>query len=466
MSQSGMMAALMGLLLAVASAGGQDAHAGRAKPNIVFIMIDTLRSDHVGCYGYKRKTTPNIDRFAEEGVRFAQMVSASGWTKPSLMTMFTSLPPTLHGATKARNKLRDGVTTLAAELRKTGYQTMGFCSNPTANGKFGFSRGFDVYDDFTIPLACDLNLFQDFDDEQRIQAIETAPHVNRLAFRWLEKKRKEGKFFLFLLYLDPHADYSPPAPYDTMFDPDYEGFADGTSAYPGRTKGKLTDRDKEHVVALYDGEIRYTDEHVGRLLQKLDDLRLVEDTVVLIIGDHGEEFWDHGRTLHGHSLYEELTRVPWLLRYPRRLTAGTVVKEQVCHADVMPTLLELAGLPVPAQCRGQSLVKRLTENRHLDWQCAFLETETREKIQAVRVPGRKLLLRPDSGVKELYDLTADPHERVNLIDSAPDWAAGLMSRFDRWRTHVRTSEKAMADGGRPELDKKTLRHLKGLGYIP
>jgi len=464
MRQSGMASAVTAFFLA-ASAWGQGAAAGRPSPNIVFIMIDTLRSDHVGCYGYRRDTTPHVDRFAGEGVRFAQMVSASGWTKPSLMTMFTSLPPTLHGATRARNKLRDGVTTLAAELKRAGYQTVGFCSNPTASGTFGFKRGFDVYDDFTIPLACDLNLFQDFDDQQRIQTIETSPHVNRLALRWLEKKRK-GKFFLFLLYLDPHADYSPPPPYDTMFDSDYKGFADGASVYPGKKKTHLTERDKEHVVALYDGEIRYTDEHVGKLLRKLDELKLVDNTIVLIIGDHGEEFWDHGKTLHGHSLYEELTRVPWILRYPPKVKAGTVVREQVCHADVMPTLLDLAGLSVPAQCRGQSLVKRLIQGRPLDGRCAFLETETRDRIRAIRVPGRKFLVRPDSGVKELYDLTADPHERTNLIDSPPEWATPLMSRFDRWWAHVRTSEKAMAEGGRPaDLDKKTLKHLKGLGYI-
>jgi len=282
--------------------GGEPTDA-KKQPNIVFIVVDTLRADHVGCYGYGRQTTPTIDKVAVEGIRFEQVISSSSWTLPSVMSTFTSLPASLHGAEHYRAMLYPGIATLAEILKKQGYQTAGITSNPTTNAKYGFGKGFDFYDDYTIPMAIEENLFDDFKNASDITQKPTSKLVNKAAFKWLEKKRK-GKFFLFLVYLDPHADYLAPKPFATMFDPSYKGTVNGKGIKYLKSDG-LKKADREHLKARYDGEVRFVDENIKKLLQKLTELKLDENTLLILMSDHGEEFWEHGGTHHGHSLYDE-----------------------------------------------------------------------------------------------------------------------------------------------------------------
>lgn len=456
---------------AVLSAAG-PALAAEAKPNILFVMIDTLRADHVGCYGYPRPTTPNLDRLAAVGVRFEQMVAASSWTTPSVMSMFTSLPPGLHGVTGPGRALLDNTTTLAAELGRAGYQTIGFTSNPCTHSRFGYGRGFDLYDDFTVMLSSDLNLFEEFDHEKGILNTATSPAVNRLALDWLEQKRDPDRpFLLYLLYFDPHADYAPPSPYDRMFDPDYEGAEDGRGMAERSAGGRPPplERDRDHVRALYDGDIRFTDDHLGVVLEKMATLGLIENTLIVVVSDHGEEFWEHGGTLHGHTLYEELVRVVCVLSWPGRLRPGTVFPQQVSHIDLMPSILDAAGLPIPKQCRGESFMPCLASpEKVFPRQDCFMETETRNvHLAAIRSAGAKVVMDLKTGQTRGYLLREDPGETAGADCAAAAWCREPAARLDRWWQGLLREKAAQPGPGLvpAEIDPRLKKQLKALGYL-
>jgi len=464
------------LLAALVAGAGLSAPwpalAADAKPNILFVMIDTLRADHVGCYGYPKPTTPNLDRLAASGVRFEQMVAASSWTTPSVMSMFTSLPPSLHGVTGSDRALVDDATTLATELGRAGYQTVGFTSNPCTHSKFGYGRGFDLYDDFTVMLSSDLNLFEDFDHEKGILSTATSPTVNRLALDWLEQKRDPNRpFLLYLLYFDPHADYAPPSPYDRMFDPDYEGTEDGRGMYERSASGRPPppERDRAHVRALYDGDIRFTDDHLGVVLERMGKLGLIENTLIVVVSDHGEEFWEHGGTLHGHTLYEELVHVVCVLSWPGRLKPGTVFSQQVSHVDLMPSILDAAGLPIPKQCRGESFMPCLASpEKVFPRQECFMETEIRDvHLAGIRSAGTKVVWDLKTGQKRGYLLREDPGETAGADCAATAWCREPAARLDTWRQEALREKAAHPEPKKitAEIDPRLKKQLKALGYM-
>ncbi len=461
------------IFLAVASV--LSAAGSVPQPNILFIMVDTLRADHVGCYGYGRPTTPNLDHLATEGVRLEQMMSVSSWTMPAVGTMFTGLYPSQHNLTGTKHRMAEGITTLAAVLGQAGYRTVGFTTNPVVHSQFGFAQGFAVYDDYTVMLSGDLGLFGDPDPAiavppQKIEAgngTVTSPLVNRFAETFLEKQTDaSAPFFLFLLYFDPHADYVPPPPYDTMFNPGYAGPEVGSGIYRRGPSHPYSPEERQQIVSLYDGEIRNTDEHIGRLLALLDRLGLRDNTVVLIVADHGEEFWDHGGMLHGHSLREELVHVPCILRDPGVLPAGTVFPHQASLLDVMPTLLDLAGVPIPEQCLGRSLLPNLRE-APAPWteRLAFLEgtPDSRTNLEAARLPTRKLVHDPLADTWEAFDLATDPQEKsplrsppLPLLPPLREWSGAMKAARDRQGS----------DAAVPlELNQTHLRQLRSLGYL-
>jgi len=468
---------LAGLLAVAALAGHSSFAAPPARPNIIFILVDTLRADHVGCYGYKRDTTPTLDRLAAEGARFDQMIAASGWTMPSVMTMFTSIEPSLHGAVSSKHALVRGVTTLAAELSKAGYQTVGFTSNPMTHSKFGFGSGFDFYDDFTVLLSFELNLFDHVEAHCGAHGSVTNPVVNRTVLSWAKRRREPSKpLFLFLVYFDPHADYIPPPPYDRMFDPDFDGEVDGRQMYRRSKDDVFSPRDQEHIRALYDGEIRHTDEHLRQLLGSLRELGIMDNALTLILSDHGEEFWDHGATLHGHTLYDELIHVPCILHWPGRIKPGQVIREQTGHIDVMPTLLTAAGVPVPQQCLGRvwpTVARASTVVTAPSTTAApadrarpyFSETEVHApQLRAIRTPERKIIWDTNTSVRQAYNLADDPCELRNLADNMPATFTGLSRQLDRWWQQMQTCRSAVAASESPKLSPQLLRQIKSMGY--
>ena len=308
---------------------------------------------------------------------FDQAIAPSSWTMPSLAGLFTSAPGAVHGVREATNCLSRQVTTLTGELRANGYQTAGIMSNPMLHRDFGFGVGFDYYDDYTVRFGADL-----LDSGKRPATANdavTGDAVTRLALGWLKEKRDKGKpFFLYAFYFDPHYDYIPPPPYDRMFtDPDYHGAQRGRGIEVLRTNSAaLTEEDRKNIVALYDGEIRSTDEQIGKLLEALKADGLLDETIVVVTGDHGEEFWERGSIGHGRTLYEEVIRVPLIIRHPGLVKKPAVIREQVSLIDVMPTLFDALHVPIPAQCTGKSLLPLIAgDSREFKERPLFVETE-------------------------------------------------------------------------------------------
>jgi arylsulfatase A-like enzyme len=439
-------------------------------------MIDTLRADHIGCYGYGKPTTPNIDRLAREGVRFARFRTAAPWTMPSVMTMFTSLHPTVHGATSYRRRASLKVTTLAERLKALGYRrTAAITSNPTVNSRYGFAQGFDLYDDYTLFFAHELNLFQTdkVDRRKSITEAVTSHTVTQTATRWLDAEGRRGPWFLFLLYFDPHDRYVPPAPWDRRFDPHPNAPSRRRrDTGPHLLHPKATPEEVEHALALYDGEIGYTDHHIGELLKALDARGHRDDTLVLLVSDHGEEFLDHGGVRHGRTLYDEQTRGTLLLRHPDALPAGRTVSAPACHLDLTPTLLDAVGAEPDRECQGTGLLPLARGQgaapTEADARPIFLEGATRPELRAV-VQGRHKLIRDTrSGSEELYDLEADPAERTNLAPKASDIRRRLGGHLDRHIAACAEKAKVYQVGGitpRPKLTRRDIETLRALGYL-
>ena len=308
--------------LAAAACGG-----GPQPPSILLVSIDTLRQDHVSAYGYERATTPRIDALAAEGALFLNAVSTSNWTLPAHMSLVTGLPPSLHRVEDDGSRLSEGLRTLAEVLSDEGYATGGVTSHVYVGKQFGFERGFDHF-------ATRWN-----------QPAET---VTDQALDWLDGTG-ERPFFLFLHYFDPHWNFAPAEPFASRFgagDPG-RGDIEALKRYFDRRRPMPVEL-VEDVGRLYDAEIAYTDHHLGRLFDRLEERGRLDRTIVAVVSDHGEELGEHGSFGHGTHLFGEVTRIPFVLRYPAGVPAGP--RGGVASlADVPHTLLALAGLEVPEQ---------------------------------------------------------------------------------------------------------------------
>jgi arylsulfatase A-like enzyme len=406
----------------------------RRKPNIVLIGIDSLRADHMSCYGYHRLTTPHIERFAGEATLFERTYSAHIPTTSAYANMLTGMDVFSTQAVALRHKgpLRPEVKTLAEVLREAGYNTtcVGFSGNPA-------SRGFDKYLDFPgwgswnegrSPKAENLNAV-------------AIPELDRLV-------RARKPFFLFLRHMDPHAPYLPPAPYERVFyhgnetDPKnksmepvmaFKPFRDFFASWmpPGIT-------DEDYVIAQYDGAVAYMDAAIRVIFTALEAGGAQNDTIVVINSDHGETLYDHDCYFDHHGLYDPTLHVPLIIRYPNEIPAGKRVAGYNLHQDLMPTLLELAGIaPEGTTFDGQSLMP-MVRGEVASHSGEFYITEcTWMRKHGWRTPQWKLILalEPDFHFKppvELYNLVEDPAENVNLADSQPEVVALLKARMESW----------------------------------
>lgn len=433
-----------GLTLAVVEPLLLDREAIGSRRGIVFVSIDTLRRDHVGLYGYPSPTTPRLDALGREGTVFDDAVSVSSWTLPAHFTMMTSVDPAAHGATDSKHRFNHRVPTLARVLRDRGFVTHAITSHLYVSREYGFDDGFDgldyAYDRKGKDVADRALLFLDAVDER--------------------------PFFLFLHLYDPHWHYDPPKDLLRIFEPElYTGAITGNWwKLKFWTKETTRHEDLAHIKALYDGEIRYADGQVGRVLDRLAERGLHEDTLVVLTSDHGEEFLEHGAWEHQRTLYEEQLRIPLVLRGPG-IPAGRREPAQVNHLDLAPTILDWAGLPPLPTQRGRSLLKPL------EYRPAYGETDH------ALPDARKLFLRDGTGrskviltydrksdaltQEEWFDLGADPGETRS---SAPPEAAAARIRtslLERWQAARRQGQ-----GGLPvELSPEQVEQLRALGYI-
>ena len=445
---------------------GLETTRAQRGPNILLISIDSLRRDHVGSYGYHRPTTPHLDKLAREGVRFDAAVSPTSWTLPSHVTLLTALPIRVHQVHVSSQRFTKRVLTLAEVLSQEGYATAGIVGGSFLDAGYGFAQRFDHYDDYTI-----LNR-----DRTKPNGHVTSPMSLRLANEWLEgwaAAERPRPFFLFLHMWDVHFSYAPPPPYDTMFDPHYERDMVASPYMRNRRINPWMDpRDLEHVIALYDGEIRYTDDHLGRLFDLIERLGVFDDTIIVVTSDHGDEFFEHGKKGHGQNLFDNVLLVPLVMRYPSKIPAGRVVKGQVRLMDVAPTILGLAGIEPPADF-GYAREDGPHPNRDLT---PLLEGQPdgeppplvafgdlHSSLVSLRTSDAKIIRSLEAPEQvQRYDLLRDPAEKENLFgdhNAAADTllAAGLA----KWL------------GGEPqeqltapmELDLEQVRLLRSLGYL-
>ena len=393
---------------APASAGEPD-----SRPDILFVLIDSIKASHVGCYGYCRDTTPFIDRFArEECVRFETVIPGGSWTMPSVMTIFTSLPADIHRRVLPSLPHNSEAVTLAEALRASGYCTIGITANAMTNHRFGYGKGFDAWDDYSATLPPGSAI------EKIASGYAKGFALTRMGLNRLRRRNPDKPLFLFLFYMDPHWDFFPPPPFDKKFA--------GPGGGPIRnawmlSAEKATPEIRRRTIDAYDGEIAYCDSAVSNLLTAVAATPRWNDTIVVIAGDHGESFWERGFSSHGNDLYDQELKVPLMIRVPKSCGARphVSVKGQVGLVDLAPTILDLAGVEMPTGWKGRSLRPAMASGKS-DGRPVVSETRIRDRLwqRSVRTDRYKVIAIDDfERPCEAYDLLMDPCETNNLIRS-------------------------------------------------
>ena len=395
-------------------------------PNVVFITIDTLRADHLGCYGYKQIRTPNIDALAADGVRFARAYTPVPVTLPSHTVIFTGTYPLLSGMHDfSANKLSSTQPTLASVLKEQGYATGAVIAAAVLDSRFGLNHGFDFYYDHF-----DFNRL----DESNLDEMERPGNlVADQALEWLGQNYQK-KFFLWMHLYDPHYPYRPPAPFSEEY--------------------------KDHP---YDGEIAFADAQVGRLIGFLKAKGLYQNTIIVLSGDHGESLGEHGEKTHGFFIYNATLHVPVIIRLPGGASAKTV-PELISLADLMPTVLQALKVDVPAQVQGRNLLPLLTPKNEEEARSLYAETFLPRlhfnwsELRAVETENYHFI---DAPKPELYDLKKDPGETQNLYPQkkavADEMRAKLATLLREYSAGQELAEKT-------GLDPALMERLKSLGY--
>ncbi|MFT7167027.1 MAG: arylsulfatase A-like enzyme [Paracoccaceae bacterium] len=433
-------------LLGLAACGGEESapqSAAGSSPNVVLIVIDTLRTDHLSTYGYERETSPHLTRLASEGLRYERATAQAPWTTPSIGALMTSRYPSSLGITSEQNALSDELVLLPEALQAAGYQTAGVISHSFLGSDWNFDQGFDLFDETHV---------------QGHSAV-TSEGVTRAAqavFRQLAND--DEPFFLFVHYFDPHAAYVDHGGQDFGGPSGYEGPV--SSGLLFRELRKMQDEvgeaDLAELIRLYDSEIAYTDRQIGLLLDTLRESGQWDDTFIIVTADHGEEFLDHGRFGHAKSLFSELIHVPLVLKLPASSSAArSVIDEPVALIDLYPTVLAVVGLEATTELEGRALLPLPPTGRTL-----FSETGRTRAASAAMSGSLKLIQRPD-GRLQLFDLATDPGEKSNLAKLRPEDADRLLGELVEWREVA--AAKALI-GETIQINAANEQRMKELGY--
>ncbi|HTQ81290.1 MAG TPA: sulfatase-like hydrolase/transferase [Thermoanaerobaculia bacterium] len=430
----------------------------QSRPNILFILVDTLRRDHLTPYGYARNTSPEIARrIARSGVVMEDAYSQAPWTLPSVVSLMTGREPgEILGADLTTFGIPEGVDPLAVRLGRLGYTTGGFLANPTLHSGAGFERGFATF----------------FAPPPNIEWIHR--HADSLDLHvepWL-RAHQDRPFFLYVHYIDPHDPYDNPEIVNgrSPFLPGYDGPVNGQTVhdvYTGNYQIPDMARDLPQIQALYDSEIHYADRYIGKLLSTLSPAAL-KNTLIVFTADHGEEHFDHGGWKHGQSVYEEQVHVPLLLRWDGHFPAGSRIQGTVRLLDLLPTLVAAAGGPADPSLEGGNLLPVLSGKAKLAEQPAFAQHLAGGPLRATAVLRRQKLnlfnplepFTPKNGLEELlwkrdlgrlqpvelYDLTTDPKEKRNLWPAHPELAQPLSRVIHRRLDFNLPGLKVMTDG--------------------
>jgi choline-sulfatase len=427
--------------------------------NVIVYLIDTLRADHLTAFNPKtRVRTPGLDGLVQQGAAvFASAHTQENWTKPSVATLLSSLYPWEHHAVTTEAVVPRDIDMLPEILEKGGFYSGAFIANGYVSEKFGFKQGWDTWRNYV-----------------REGRYNRAEFLAADSVAWLDARPASLPFFLYVHAIDPHVPYKPTAQFLKLYDPEpYSGvvdFSDDNTLLEKIKIGsiKLKERDKVHLEALYDSEISYHDLHFKTILQALEKRNLADNTMIVVVADHGEEFWDHGSVGHGHSVYEELLRIPMVVRIPGLTNGPMRIESSSGLVDVLPTVLEALGMPLPPGLSGRSLLPelrgdaldapRVTVSGFMDgWRTA--------------VVGRiKLIQRTEKRVM-LHDLGSDPHEQTDVAAQRP-----ITLRYLRGQLGLALhASEAAASGASPgkkrhkgentTIDADTEAQLRALGYI-
>lgn len=494
---------------------------GRSQPNIIILLIDTLRADHLSCYGHSRRTSPHIDAIAERGHVFERVVSPAPWTPPSHASLFTGTYPSRHGVDRSHLILDSSLTPLPEVLRRHGYRTYGVSSNYWLSRETCFDRGFDEFvhswqlvqsggtnkplqrqqqrqDLQLASVAAETGIKAKIGNaineafEKATQRLRRSHHsyddgawrVNHFVRRWIPRwQREQAPFFAFLHYMEPHIRYAAPRSYHTMhvrkgtaeervrrLNQDPWRFLTGSSP--------MDEEDFDILSSLYDGEVSYVDYRIGQLYEMLRSSGLLDNTALFLTSDHGENLGEHQLMDHCYCLYETLLRVPLIAHYGSVFESGGRSDRQVQTHDLFPTILDLAGVgadPARSQVQSTSLLDSPTDRVAFS---EYLEPQPPLPVLRQRYPGfegkqfdRALRTAQTSGHKyvwasdgrdELYDLKADPAETTNLIEKQPEKAKELYGALESWLASFQHSAQ---DQETVELDESTIKKLEQLGYL-
>jgi arylsulfatase A-like enzyme len=428
--------------------------------NIVLITIDTLRADHLSCYGYSRRTSPNIDKIAEQGKVFANAIAPSSWTAPSMVSLFTSVYPinhgVIHGIAPRFNPRKQQIfskklTTLTEIINSNGYTTFGVASNIHLQKKFGFARGFDYF---------------------KWLSGSPAPAVNESVYLWETEIKNADKFFLWVHYFDPHAPYIPRTPWVVQYKSptSTQGLSTFRKSFPQLKKLipqlKNDPQLLSNLVALYDSEINYVDFHLGKLIKKFE---LNKNTLLIITSDHGEEFLEHDQLGHGNNLHQETTAIPLIIKLPYNSNRKTV-ERHVNLIDIMPTILDMINVNAPGQTLGKTVWERkgfllwlreiVSRNEPRDFN--FLELDKKFSRKSILTPEWKYIYNFEDDEEKLYNITSDPLELNNLITKESEEAEWLKEQLFQW---LSIAKKYPPQEQNIKLSLEEEKKLRELGYM-
>ncbi len=436
----------------------ETAPPGPQRPNVVLYVIDTLRADHLGCYGYDRPLSPRLDAFAEQAVLFERAVAQSSWTRSSMASIFTGLWPYTHATNRRSERLSEAAQTLPERLQAVGYQTVAFITNPNLTAGFGFDQGFDHFD--------------------YLGEEATSADVHQRVVDWLAARDDEDPFLLYVHTLDPHAPYIPPTDVRERWAPQVSA---ATAAHSMQLVDDLqagrievSDALLADLEALYDAEIAANDTSFGALIDELTAHELYDEALVIVVSDHGEEFHEHGNWQHGRALHNESINVPLILKLPG-MQSGQRIVQRVQHIDLLPTLLATLGLEIEPTLEGRSLLPLLRGGSTVPPSTIVPASDPTARVfsylhldGAARVSVQegnwKLIQQIEHGQlvwPRLYDLATDPTELENLADRYPV-RTGYLAAVIRRKLAAPDVRLEAADG---VIDEGVKKSLQALGYL-
>jgi arylsulfatase A-like enzyme len=453
----------LGLVLVGLSACDQAAEEA-PRPHVIVWLVDTLRADHLSCYGYERPTSPHLDALAAKGILFEQAHVHSNWTQPSVVSLLTGLlPPVMDKSFGLR--ISDELVLLPEWLGQHGYSTAGITITIATASRYGFGQGYEEY----WQVDGDLTLSE---RKHRTGDGFRGELVVDAAIQWLDKRSQEQQpFFLYLHTVDPHVPYQKHAGHPDFTVP-YSGLQDGSidPLREAKQGEQFSEADKQQLIALYDGEVAYNDFQLGRLVAALEERELLENTLLVVVSDHGEELFDHKTQGHGHrNLHAELTHVPLVLSWPAGLPAGLRVEPLVRAIDLAPTLVELLGLPPLPSTDGRSLAAllRAGETRWADGELFVDRAKSVDDLVALRTAEHLYVSRRDRDPNEedWYSLVDDPGAHTNLAAEHSAEMGRARAALERYLELRAERASTLGATRRVEQSDVATEQLRQLGYL-